>query len=249
MTTKTENCPTCGAENRDEPERKECLYMAPAVNWRWVKDEFLNCTDYVVCSDPWHNVSSEASPTRKAALHDINPIGKLIIDHSKLQQWTDQGYAQQRTTGLWLHYTAICELLHSSLTAAIGQRDILAENCAEKSNESAKFALRTAAAESALATLQQSELKMRGELEHIKAEARCHETNTSQKGMYERLVKIRFFANRALASSATGEPATPKEKLAASIPNFRCDLCGALVAESWRKQHIHEYHTKSAPKP
>lgn len=41
----------------------------------------------------------------------IEPVGLKIINHPKLEQWQKQGYAKQERDGLWLHYTAVCELL------------------------------------------------------------------------------------------------------------------------------------------
>lgn len=57
-----ERCPTCLSENVDEPQRKECAFMCPPANWRWVTDEFLNATDFIVCADPWHDQTGHSTP-------------------------------------------------------------------------------------------------------------------------------------------------------------------------------------------
>ena len=131
------------------------------------------------------------------------------------------------------------EKAEEALTAAreeIAQQEETEKAMIESNNENYK---RAEAAESALAAAQDRIVALEAALG-----SRKYQLDKAGDTIL-RLIK------KELDDQSTGEPepATPKEKLAASIPNFRCDLCGALVAESWRKQHIHEYHTKSAPKP
>jgi hypothetical protein len=44
-------------------------------------------------------------------MRPIRPIGKMIIDHPKLEEWLKTGQARQLHDGLWLHYAVICTLL------------------------------------------------------------------------------------------------------------------------------------------
>ena len=109
----SERCPTCKAENRDEPEMRECTSMCPAHNWRWVKDEFLNCTDKVVCADPFHEYqppapaeSTPSTPTDERAEFEE---WWLISDVDAAWRAWQAREAQARREALEQAAKALCE--------------------------------------------------------------------------------------------------------------------------------------------
>jgi hypothetical protein len=62
-----EVCPTCGSNKRDLRVRQECKYMCPPVNWKWVRDEYGRCTDFIECCNPWHELVAASLPVDRGA--------------------------------------------------------------------------------------------------------------------------------------------------------------------------------------
>jgi hypothetical protein len=62
-----EICPTCGSNKRDLRVRQECKYMCPPVNWKWVRDEYGRCTDFIECCNPWHELVAASLPVDRGA--------------------------------------------------------------------------------------------------------------------------------------------------------------------------------------
>ena len=75
MTTKTERCPTCGSDERSKKNR-------PLGNSKY------NCTD------PWHTVSSEASPTAATVARQV-PEWAL---KAALEIWEDNHLEPENAT-------------------------------------------------------------------------------------------------------------------------------------------------------
>lgn len=62
-----EVCPTCGSNKRDLRVRQECKYMCSPVNWKWVRDEYGRCTDFIECCNPWHELVAASLPVDQGA--------------------------------------------------------------------------------------------------------------------------------------------------------------------------------------
>lgn len=83
--------------------------------------------------------ASAASPPLTAEqFAPITPTGSQIINSPKFSRWQEQGYASQESDGLWLHYTAICDLLRDTASQTRAVRD-------EPEPENADLALRQVA--------------------------------------------------------------------------------------------------------
>jgi hypothetical protein len=41
--------------------------MCPPVNWKWVRDEYGRCTDFIECCNPWHELVAASLPVDQGA--------------------------------------------------------------------------------------------------------------------------------------------------------------------------------------
>jgi len=134
----TPTCPTCGSNQHSV--RRECIDLqsheqrlcendwhdSPAPSPAETGASELSEWDMdMPRNNRFHDPFEAATPlpeaTERGELRPIKPVGEQIINHPHLQVWFDTGYAKQMPDGLWLHYSAVCELLGRAARKAEGR--------------------------------------------------------------------------------------------------------------------------------
>ncbi len=101
--------------DRPHPHSASCINWASLAPQGERTDVRLHRERDCACAESAAPVGESAREVGRP----IEPVGKALNPY--LARWKQQGYASQESDGLWLHYTAVCEVLRSHANRKVEQ--------------------------------------------------------------------------------------------------------------------------------